>query len=325
MKSLKTYWITVMIIAFLPVTLIAQYQQRDFEKLAIHSSKHWLDLDYAGDGHTGHRLDIHLPERNLDKYPVIISIYGSAWFSNNSKGATFAEGIGQALLNAGYAVITINHRASSDAKFPAQIQDVKAATRFIRANALTFSLDTSFIGITGWSSGGHLSAFAGISNDVTTFEYNGNTIDIEGDLGSYTSFSSRVDAVVDWFGPTNFLLMDDCGSSMNHDDEKSPESSLLGGAIQSNKDVCHLADPATYISSATAPFLIIHGDKDPLVPYCESEYLYNKLQAAGIESQFITVQGGEHGPGVLIPEYFQEMISFFNEKRNNKINTYPGK
>jgi len=296
---------------------IAQDMEHYFQKSEIRSSRHWLDIDYVGDRHIGHKLDIHLPEKKLDIYPVVISIYGSAWYSNSSKAAHFSKGIGQALLEAGYAVVTINHRASSDEKFPAQIHDVKAAIRFVRANATYFSLDTGFIGMTGSSSGGHLSALAGTSNGISTFEYQGEKLDIEGKIGSHTSLSSRVDAVVDWFGPTNFLLMDGCGSTMVHDDENSPESSLIGGAIQLNKDKCHFADPATYINEYTPPFLMIHGDADPLVPYCQSEYLYEKLEAKGIESELVTVSGGKHGKGVFTPEYFQKMISFFDEHKNN--------
>jgi len=310
-------WIIMFIGLWAPIALNAQQQSKDFEKLEIHSSKHWLDLDYVGDKHIGHRLDIHLPKAELDQYPVVISIYGSAWFSNHSKANTYKIGIGQALLKAGYAVVSINHRASSDAQFPAQIQDVKAAIRFIRANALSFSLDTDFIGITGWSSGGHLSAFAGASNRVTTYALNGNTIDIEGSLGPHTSFSSQVDAVVDWFGPTDFLIMDDCGSTMKHDDDKSPESSLVGGAIQSHKEKCRLADPATYIGKDTPPFLIIHGDQDALVPYCQSTHLFKKFKESDLTCELITVEGGEHGPGVLTPEYYQQMIAFFDNIRTN--------
>lgn len=318
MQKLNTYLIITLIALQLPLIMNAQHPEKDFEKMEICSSKHWIDIDYVGDGHIGHRMDIHLPENKNEKHPVIISIYGSAFFSNNSKGVTFSEGFGQGILKAGYAVVSINHRASSDAVFPAQIQDVKAAVRFVRANAQSFALDTSFIGITGWSSGGHLSAFAGTSNNVDTFEFNGDAINIEGDIGTYTQTSSRVDAVVDWFGPTNFLIMDECGSMMKHDDEKSPESLLVGGAIQSNKEKCHLADPATYISSSTAPFLIIHGDQDPLVPHCQSEYLYAKLKDANVECEFVTVEGGKHGPGVMIPKYFQQMISFFDHQRTKK-------
>ncbi len=318
MPKLKICWIITWIVLQLPLIVNAQHIDNEFEKRKIISSKHWLDIDYVGDGHIGHKLDIHLPENKKKKYPVVICIYGSAFFSNHSKSATFSKGIGQALLNAGYAVVTINHRASSDDIFPAQIQDVKAAIRFIRANAVSFSLDKSFVGITGWSSGGHLAAFAGASNSVNYFELEGDTIDIEGGLGAHIELSSHVDAVVDWYGPTNFLIMDECGSSMKHNDEKSPESLLVGGAIQSNKNTCRLADPATYISSNSAPFLIIHGDKDPLVPYCQSEHLYRSLKEDNIDAELITVDGGKHGPGVLIPKYFQQMIFFFDEQRNEK-------
>jgi acetyl esterase/lipase len=318
MPKLKLCWIITILVLQSPCIVIAQHIDKEFEKKEIISSKHWLDIDYVGDGQIGHKLDIHLPEKKKKKYPVVICIYGSAFFSNHSKSATFSEGIGQALLNAGYAVVTINHRASSDDIFPAQIQDVKAAIRFIRANAVSFSLDTSFIGITGWSSGGHLAAFAGSSNGVKYFELEGDTIDIEGSLGAHNELSSHVDAVVDWYGPTNFLIMDECGSSIKHDDENSPESLLIGGAIQSNKNTCRLADPATYINSYSAPFLIIHGDKDPLVPYCQSEYLFSRLKEDKINAEFITVDGGKHGPGVLIPKYFQKMIFFFDEQRKEK-------
>lgn len=308
---------TCLILAFLMTVMVSNAQtpsMKDFNKTAIESSKNWLDLDYVGDGHIGHRLDIHLPKKEAEKYPVVICIYGSAWFSNNSKGAAFSDGIGQALLNNGFAVVTINHRSSKDAIFPAQIQDVKAAIRFVRANAYKFSLNASFLGITGWSSGGHLAAFAGTTSKVKTFERNGETIDIEGHLGAFTETSSHVDAVVDWFGPTNFLVMDTCGSSFSHDDENSPESSLVGGPIQSKKVACQLADPATYAQKSNPPFLIFHGDKDPLVPHCQSEHLQEKLKAAGAESELHIIKDGQHGPGVMIEEYYTIMISFFKNR-----------
>lgn len=284
------------------------------KRKAIESSKHWLDIDYVEDRHIGHRLDIHLPKAEAATYPIVICIYGSAWFANDAKAAAFKDGIGQVLLENGFAVVSINHRSSRDAIFPAQIQDVKAAIRFVRANAAEFSLDPSFIGITGWSSGGHLSAFAGTTNGLATFELDGETIDLEGSLGAFTSTSSEVDAVVNWFGPTDFLIMDECGSSFSHDAEKSPESSLVGGAIQSEKLACQLADPATYVRKDNPPFLIFHGDKDPLVPHCQSEHLYKKMQAAEASSELVIVEGGKHGPGVMIPKYYEQMIHFFKAK-----------
>lgn len=302
---------------------IAKSQTSWYASTAIHSSKHWIDVDYVGDGITGHKLDIHLPTAGKAPYPVVICIYGSAFFSNNSKAATFYDGFGQRLLKEGFAVVSINHRASTDSIFPAQINDVKAAIRFIRANADVFSLDASFIAITGWSSGGHLSAMAGTTNGITKQNINGIEVDIEGALGSFTSASSKVDAVVDWFGPTDFLVMDSCGSRMNHNDAKSPESVLIGGPIQDNKAKAKVADPTSYINKRTPPFLIFHGDKDPLVPHCQSELLYAKLQQQGIKSELVLIKGGEHGPGVMIEKYYDKMIAFLKqEQRGIKMKTY---
>ncbi|MDH3652541.1 MAG: alpha/beta hydrolase [Saprospiraceae bacterium] len=303
----------ILIACFLIVNLSIGQEStpEDIEKGAIHSSRYWLDIDYIGDRHIGHRLDIHLPAKTEDNYPVVICIYGSAWFSNNFKSRAFKNGIGQYLLNNGFAVVTINHRSSKDAISPAQIHDVKAAIRFVRANAASFSLDDSFIGITGWSSGGHLAAIAGTTNMLETYYLDGDTVDLEGSLGKHTQTKSHVDAVVDWFGPTDFLVMDSCGSSISHDDAKSPESSLVGGPIQISKKACKMSDPATYVNNDNPPFLIFHGDQDPLVPDCQSEHLYQRQKAAGATSTLVIVEQGKHGPGVMINKYYEQMISFF--------------
>jgi len=274
------------------------------------NSKNWKDLNYAGDSMNYHNLDIYLPQVEKPNYPLVIVIYGSAWFSNNSKG-TDLKTIGKALLDAGFAIVMPNHRSSRDAKFPAQINDIKAVVRYIRANAAQYQIDTSFIGITGSSSGGHLSALTATSRNVNKFTIGSATADIEGEVGLYTNFSSSVDAVVDWFGPTDFLVMDSCGSTMSHNGPNSPESSLVGGPIQDNKDKVALANPITYVDASDPPFLIFHGDKDPLVPYCNSELLNTALQKAGVSSRFDLISEGQHGPGVHVEQYYKMMVDFF--------------
>jgi acetyl esterase/lipase len=249
-------------------------------------------------------------------YPAVILIYGSAWFGNNLKGSDLST-IGKALLDAGFAVVTPNHRSSIDAKFPAQIHDIKAAIRFVRANAGSYQIDTSFIGITGSSSGGHLAALAGTSGFVKQYTFGSAAADLEGSLGPDTAYSSSVHAVVDWFGPTDFPVMDSCGSSLVHNDPNSPESSLIGGPIQDNKDNCALANPITYIDADDPPFLILHGDADPLVPHCNSELLFKSLQNAGVPSQFVLVPDGQHGPGLFIDKYFKMMADFFTTESGN--------
>lgn len=277
-------------------------------------SKSWKDLNYASDTMIYHKLDIYLPQVQKASYPVVISIYGSAWMSNRSKGADLGS-LGKALLEAGFAVVTPNHRSSMDAKFPAPMQDIKAAIRFVRANAAKYQLDTTFVGITGSSSGGNMAAMAGTSRFVKTFTIGNVTLDIEGNVGPNTAYSSSVDAVVDWFGPTNMLVMDSCGGTdFKHNDANSPASLYIGGPIQENKEKCLMSSPMTYIDPTDPPFLIFHGDKDRVVPHCQSEILFDALQKAKVPSQFFLVPDGQHGPGVQVEKNLKMMVDFFQKE-----------
>lgn len=280
-------------------------------------SQSWTDLDYGDTEEVYHQLDIYLPEEEKTSYPAIIAIYGSAWFGNNLKASAF-QTLSQPLLNASFAVITPNHRASTDSIYPAQIQDIKAAIRYVRANAEEFQIDTSFVGITGISSGGHLAALAGTSGGVKTESIGSATADIEGSVGAHTDFSSSVDAVVDWFGPTDITIMAECegGGSIDHNAPDSPESVLVGGPIQENKDKGMLANPIIFVNPSDPPFLIFHGDQDPLVPPCQSELLYEALQDSGVASEYVLMEGGGHGPGVLTDENFKKMTEFFLREYN---------
>lgn len=278
---------------------------------AASEGKTWKDVDYVGDGIVGHQLDIYLPEKGNGPFPAIVYIYGSAWFSNNLKGT--AGMFSPSLLKAGFAVVAINHRGSREAIFPAQIHDAKAAIRFIRANAATYNLDPEWVGVTGGSSGGHLTALLGTSGGVNKHTVGSVTYDLEGSLGHHKGIDSSVQAVCDWFGPTDFRTMDSCGSGMDHDDANSPESTLIGGAIQENPDKCALANPATYVDAEDPPFLIFHGNADPLVPFCQSDLLHRHLTEAGGDSTYVQVSKAGHGDGLTIPINLDMMARFFSE------------
>ncbi len=281
-------------------------------------SKSWKDLNYAGDSAVYHRLDIYLPNVQKASYPVVVYIYGSAWMSNSSKGADL-NNVGKALLDAGFAVVMPNHRSSKDAIFPAAINDIKAAIRFVRANAAKYQLDTAFVGISGSSSGGNMAAMAGTSRFVKQRTLGSETVGIEGNVGPYTNYSSSVDAVVDWFGPTNMLVMDSCGGTdFIHNAPNSPASAYIGGPIQENKDKCLLASPITYVDPTDPPFLIFHGDKDRVVPRCQSELLFEALQKAKVPSLFFLVPSGQHGPAVHVHKYLEMMAGFFVDCKEKK-------
>ena len=265
------------------------------------------DVNYAGDDMEAHRMDIYLPKTNKDKYKVVVAIYGSAWFSNNMKGMTYMS-IGKPLEDAGFAVACINHRSSGDAKFPAQINDVKAAIRFLRAHADEYKLDTSFIGITGFSSGGHLSAMAGVTNDVKERTVGGTTVDIEGKVGQCLNFSSKVDAVVDWFGPVDMAHMENCETVK---DGNSPEAALIGGAPADNPDMVALISPITYVKPGGPRFLVFHGQADNVVPHCQGVNFSEALKKAGRLEEFVSVPDGQHGPVTFNEKTFKQMTDFF--------------
>lgn len=238
------------------------------------------DLEYVTSGHERHKLDLYLPP-NAKNAPLIILIHGGAFRA----GSKDRENATRFLLE-GYAVAAINYRLSQHAIFPAQIEDCKAAVRWLRANAAKYGYDPDRFGAVGSSAGGHLVAMLGTAGGVRKFE-----------VGENLGLSSRVQAVVDNFGPTDFLQMDDhrLPNGMIHNKPDSPESQLIGGSLQENKDKARQANPITYVGKDSPPFLVIHGDSDPLVPHHQSELLVAALKQAGVEVTFYTVKGGEHG------------------------------
>jgi len=270
----------------------------------------YKDVNYAGDNLEAHCLDIYMPKNVEGKPRVVIVIYGSAWFSNNAKGMAYMS-IGAPLNDAGFAVVCINHRSSGDAKFPAQIQDVKGAIRFIRANADKYGLDATFIGITGFSSGGHLASLAGVTNDVLSAGIGDVEVMLEGHVGENNVFSSSVDAVVDWFGPVDMSRMQDCSKVK---DAQSPEAALIGGNPADMPEMVNLVSPIYYVNAECPRFLVIHGDADNVVPYCQSEYFASSLQDCGRLEEFVTVPNGQHGPVTFNEETFKKMTDFFTQE-----------
>jgi acetyl esterase/lipase len=182
-------------------------------------------------------------------------------------------------------VASINYRLSQEAVFPAQIHDCKAAVRWLRANAETYNLDAGQIGAWGASAGGHL---------VSLLATAGESKELEGELGDM-AHSSRVQAVCDFFGPTDFRRMNDIPGTIDHDAADSPESQLIGAPIQENLDLVARANPITYIGAGVPPFLIVHGERDLTVLPNQSELLYDALKRAGADVTYYVVPGAGHG------------------------------
>lgn len=273
-------------------------------KIDVHCSEKFIDLDYVGDGQVYHKLDIYLPEVEKESYPVVIHIYGSAWFSNNSKGMADLGTIVNALLDAGYAVITPNHRSSMDARFPAQIHDIKAVVRYVRGNADKYKFDTSFIATSGFSSGAHLASLAATSNGVA---------DLEGSLGAYTDYSSLVDAACCWSGPTDLHYMS-CGREID-DWNHGPEEAVMGFSFKGNEEAFKALNATTYIDPSDPPVVVFHGTADNVVPHCQGVHFYELLDKAGVDTELYLVEGGGHGMGMYAAENLKAMTDFLDRIR----------
>jgi enterochelin esterase family protein len=239
------------------------------------------DLVYAEVEGRKLALDLYLPsDSGAAKPPLVIWVHGGGWRAGSRSPCP-----GGALVGSGFAAACISYRLSDVATFPAQIHDVKAAVRWLRANADRFGFDPNRFGAWGSSAGGHLVALLGTSGDVA---------ELEGSVGT-VGVSSKVQAVVDFFGPTDFLQMDKFPSNIVHNGPKSPESLLVGGTITEHPDRVAKANPITYVTPDDPPILIVHGDEDKLVPLNQSELLFAALQKAGVESRFEVARGEGHG------------------------------
>jgi acetyl esterase/lipase len=276
---------TIVIVAVASLCLsipTSAVQSTSFRLTAVHRN-----LSYVTSGHPRQTLDLYLPTPPAvrtwqkppangyqTKLPLVIWIFGGGFLVGSKDDTVPLE-----LLSQGYAVASIGYRLSGDAKFPAQVEDCKAAIRWLRANSARFALDPERFAVFGESAGGYLAAMLGTTGDVKEF-----------DVGENLEQSSRVQAVIDFYGPTDFLQNASAVASA-----KTPEAFLLGGPILENKDKAAKANPIAYVTRDDPPFFIVHGDADKLVPYNQSQLLDAALTTANVPVAFHTVKGGGHG------------------------------
>lgn len=249
-------------------------------------------------------LDLYRPARRAGKLPVVVLIYGGAWMGRFPQGQV---GKARWLAGRGYAAAVIDYRLTSEAIFPAQIYDCKAAVRWIRAHAKTYGLDSGHIGAMGDSSGGHLASLLGVTA--------GNK-ELEGDGGN-PSESSAVQAVVDLFGPTDITRIGFNavpGSTFPHDTASSPEGRLVGGPVAQHLDLARKASPVDYVTKSAAPFFIAHGGRDTLVPPFQSKLLFDALKRAGVEVTYYLVAGAGHEDPQFDSDMMRGAIGAFLDK-----------
>jgi len=290
-----------LILLFVCCTQLAVAQTSGSRSTLPESVQLTANIPYAYTDNSLQQLDLLLPtERERKKLPVIVFIHGGAWRGGNRRGGH--RRLADYVASGQYAGVSVGYRLTDEAHWPAQIHDCKAAIRWIRGHAQEYQLDADHIGVIGSSAGGHLVAMLGVS---------GSTDELDGRLGSHRQQSSRVACVIDEYGPSDLLAMKDYPSRMDHDGPTSPEGRLVGGRVSETAKVAQSASPVNWVSADPPPFLIVHGDKDPLVPFNQSERLHAALKRAGGEVSLITVKEGGHG-GFRNPGIARRQRAFFD-------------
>jgi acetyl esterase/lipase len=236
-----------------------------------HIQRKWLDLPYARLS-PAQKLDVYLPPEGDGPFPVILHLHGGGFAIGDKRDAHFLPLLQG--LQRGYAVVSANYRLSGEAVFPAGLQDIKAAIRWLRANQREYHLDGNRIAAWGGSAGGYYVTMVCLTANVAELD------DLS--LGN-PQYPCNVQAAVDWFGPIDFLAMDkqlaESGLGLpDHSEADSPESRYMGAKITEIPDQVRRANPMTYIHAGMPPILIQHGRLDPMVPVQQSIIFVQKLQ-----------------------------------------------
>lgn len=293
MKNFRTGWIYATLIFGMVFSLVS-------------SQKVWADGEYqvkeirgvvyktVGDQQIC--LNLFLPEKEgetLNNLPTLIFLDSGCWYSNGPGDGGFWGGAANWNCAAkGYAVVSVGHRSLETVTFPSQIEDVRAALRFLRARASDYGLDSNRFAVMGCSSGGHLSTMTGIADGVSPF-----------DVGENLDQSGQANAVVDFYGPTDFTTY------LNHLDQGNPTCvyMVLGAdmsqpyptQVERLQRMAYLCSSVNYVNEKYAPTIIFHGVTDPVVPISQSALFYEALRRHGVKSQMIAANTGVHDVGSL--------------------------
>ena len=280
---------TTFFLAFLLLATVARAEIK-FDK----------DIVYGKGGDEELKLDLAQPEKSDTPAPCIVVIHGGAWRSGN-KGDL--DQLARDFAARGYVAATVGYRFCPKYTFPAQIEDVKCAVRFLRAHAKDYNIDPMHFGAVGFSAGAHLSMMLGAMGKEDGLEGNGGS----------TDQSSQVQAVVSYFGPTDFLVTD------LPDVSKGLVKDFVGGTSEQKTDAYRRASPITYVTKDDAPMLLFQGTKDNLVPHTQAVRMVDALTSAGVPGRVELIAGAGHGwGGAELARTAQVMYAFFDEHLRKK-------
>lgn len=241
-----------------------------------------LESEYAKVDGQSLKLDLYLPEKSTgEAKPIIVWVHGGAWRAGSRSRVPVLH-----WLDHGYAIASVDYRLSTQAQFPAQVHDIKAAIRFLRAHAEKHGLNAEQVIIAGASAGGHLAALVGVSNRVDA---------LEGTVGDFLDQDSSVQAIISFYGASNLQTILSQSTPHGLSVRVPALQLLLGGQPQDKPDLARLASPVAHVGENDPPLWLIHGDADPQMPFEQSRELEAAYKSKGLRVQLDVVQGGQHG------------------------------
>ena len=238
------------------------------------------DVEYARVGEQSLKLDLHVP-RGKSRPPLIVWVHGGAWRSGSKKDMPLGK-----LVEEGYAVASVDYRLSTQAKFPAQIHDIKAAIRFMRGHANEWRVPAKKIVIAGDSAGAHLAALVGVSNGHQ---------ELEGDIGNERKQSSDVQGIISFYGGANLTTILKQSTPHGLSVRVPALELLLGGQPDDVPALARLASPVFHVDRRDPPLLLLHGDQDPQMPINQSLEFRGAYEKARAPVQLEIVHGAAHG------------------------------
>jgi acetyl esterase/lipase len=256
------------------------------------------DVEYARVGDLSLKLDLHRPRR--EDAPLIVYVHGGAWRAGSKSEVPVAK-----LLDDGFAIASVDYRLSTQAPFPAQAHDLKAAIRFLRANAAKLRVNAARIGIAGSSAGGHLAALVGVTNGHR---------ELEGSVGENLDQRSDVQCIVSLYGASNLQTILSQSTASGLKMRVPALQLLLGGQPAEKPELARLASPVAHLDKGDPPLLLIHGDADPQMPPQQSREFARAYEALGLPVEYLTIEGGVHGGAEFYDEARIGLMSAFFKK-----------
>jgi acetyl esterase/lipase len=265
----------------------------------LHGSQKFEDIEYAKAGDISLKLDLYLPA-NPEDSTLIVWVHGGAWRGGSKNNPSIRP-----LIEKGYSIASVDYRLTPVAPFPANVHDIKAAIRFLRARAGEYGYGPDKFVISGSSAGGHLAALVGVSNDQK---------DLEGSLGDHLDQPSDIAAIVDFYGASNLTTILKQSTPHGLSVRVPALELLLGGQTEDMVDIAKLASPVFHVDVSDPPLLLIHGDQDPQMPINQAHELHGVYKELNLPVQFEVIHGGAHGGKAFFDEERLTLVDYFLKK-----------